>query len=437
MLEQVNQLLVYQNISETSILKQLALLQKEYYGNLITREEAVTRVYEQIHNLLDVATTYGFNHNLWQNYLTYLLVTTETPFSISSEKVGELSGSVNLLAKRDFAIFKNLFTYDFAELEEALQVDCFSILLNYQSVAKLETTYNRNVSERILELSNKLNDANTVEEFGRYVTTFYKEYGVGMLGLNKAFRIEKQEGKPALLPITNTELVTFKDIIGYETQKQKLKENTEAFLAGKKANNVLLFGDSGTGKSTSIKALINEYYEEGLRIIEIYKHQFEDLAKVISMIKNRNYKFIIYMDDLSFEEFEIEYKYLKAVIEGGLEIKPNNVLIYATSNRRHLIRETWSDRSDIKTDELHHSDTMQEKLSLVARFGITIHYGKPNKTQFNQIVLHLARGHKEIMLSDEEIYALANQWELSHGGMSGRCASQLISYLLGKEPLTQ
>lgn len=437
MLEQVNQLLVYQNISETSILKQLALLQKEYYGNLITREEAVTRVYEQIHNLLDVATTYGFNHNLWQNYLTYLLVTTETPFSISSEKVGELSGSVNLLAKRDFAIFKNLFTYDFAELEEALQVDCFSILLNYQSVAKLETTYNRNVSERILELSNKLNDANTVEEFGRYVTTFYKEYGVGMLGLNKAFRIEKQEGKPALLPITNTELVTFKDIIGYETQKQKLKENTEAFLAGKKANNVLLFGDSGTGKSTSIKALINEYYEEGLRIIEIYKHQFEDLAKVISMIKNRNYKFIIYMDDLSFEEFEIEYKYLKAVIEGGLEIKPNNVLIYATSNRRHLIRETWSDRSDIKTDELHHSDTMQEKLSLVARFGITIHYGKPNKTQFNQIVLHLARRHKEIMLSDEEIYALANQWELSHGGMSGRCASQLISYLLGKEPLTQ
>lgn len=433
MLEQVSQLLVYQNISETSILKQLALLQKQYNNSLITREEAVAKVYEQIHNLLDVATTYGFNHNLWQNYLTYLLVTTETPFSISSEKVGELSGSVNILVKRDFAIFKNLFSYDFADLEETLQVDCFSILLNYQSVAKLETTYNRNVSERILELSDKLNSADTVEEFGVYLTTFYKEYGVGMLGLNKAFRIEKQEGKPALLPITNTELVTFKDIVGYETQKQKLRENTEAFLAGKKANNVLLFGDSGTGKSTSIKALINEYYQEGLRIIEIYKHQFEDLAKVISMIKNRNYKFIIYMDDLSFEEFEIEYKYLKAVIEGGLEIKPNNVLIYATSNRRHLIRETWSDRSDIKTDELHHSDTMQEKLSLVARFGITIHYGKPNKTQFNQIVLNLARRHKEIMLSDEEIYALANQWELSHGGMSGRCASQLISYLLGKD----
>lgn len=433
MLEQVSQLLVYQNISETSILKQLALLQKQYNNSLITREEAVAKVYEQIHNLLDVATTYGFNHNLWQNYLTYLLVTTETPFSISSEKVGELSGSVNILVRRDFAIFKNLFSYDFADLEETLQVDCFSILLNYQSVAKLETTYNRNVSERILELSDKLNSADTVEEFGVYVTTFYKEYGVGMLGLNKAFRIEKQEGKPALLPITNTELVTFKDIVGYETQKQKLRENTEAFLAGKKANNVLLFGDSGTGKSTSIKALINEYYQEGLRIIEIYKHQFEDLAKVISMIKNRNYKFIIYMDDLSFEEFEIEYKYLKAVIEGGLEIKPNNVLIYATSNRRHLIRETWSDRSDIKTDELHHSDTMQEKLSLVARFGITIHYGKPNKTQFNQIVLNLARRHKEIMLSDEEIYALANQWELSHGGMSGRCASQLISYLLGKD----
>ena len=139
-------------------------------------------------------------------------------------------------------------------------------------------------------------------------------------------------------------------------------------MLGKKANNCLLFGDSGTGKSTSIKAIINQYYEQGLRMIEIYKHQFKDLSAVISHVKNRNYKFIIYMDDLSFEEFEIEYKYLKAVIEGGLETKPDNVLIYATSNRRHLIKETWNDRDDVETDNgMHRSDTMQEKLSLVNR----------------------------------------------------------------------
>ena len=119
------------------------------------------------------------------------------------------------------------------------------------------------------------------------------------------------------------------------TQKKKLVDNTEAFVQGKKANNVLLFGDSGTGKSTSIKAIVNQYYKDGLRMIEIYKHQFKYLSEIIAEIKNRNYKFIIYMDDLSFEEFEIEYKFLKAVIEGGVETKPDNILIYATSNRRH------------------------------------------------------------------------------------------------------
>ncbi len=116
-------------------------------------------------------------------------------------------------------------------------------------------------------------------------------------------------------------------------------DNTRDFVEGRPANNVLLFGDSGTGKSSSIKAILNEYYDQGLRMIEIYKHQFRDLSSVIAQVKDRNYKFIIYMDDLSFEEFEIEYKYLKAVIEGGLEKKPDNVLIYATSNRRHLIRK--------------------------------------------------------------------------------------------------
>ena len=188
-----------------------------------------------------------------------------------------------------------------------------------------------------------------------------------MFGLNKAFRIEEHlDGGFSFMPINNMDAVMLDDLIGYEIQKKKLTDNTEAFVQGKKANNVLLFGDSGTGKSTSIKAIVNQYYDDGLRMIEIYKHQFKYLSKIIAAIKNRNYRFIIYMDDLSFEEFEIEYKYLKAVIEGGLETKPDNILIYATSNRRHLIRETWSDRSDMSQDELHRSDTMQEKLSLVA-----------------------------------------------------------------------
>lgn len=432
MYKETARLLIYNNVRGDSILMQLSGIIKAYEMKAMDAQTAKLKVFEQMHNLLELATTYGFNNNLWQNYLTYLLITTETPFSITCEKNGAVEGSVNLLVKQDFDAFMKLFHYDFTWLEKELDIDCFRIVENYESVPKLETTYNKNVSIKVVALSNKLANAKTVDEFYDLVTCFYKDYGVGLLGLNKAFRVEKENGSVNLLPITNTEIVRFKDLIGYEGQKQKLRSNTEAFLAGKKANNVLMFGDSGTGKSTCMKALINEYYDEGLRIIEIYKHQFEDLSKVISMIKNRNYKFIIYMDDLSFEEFEIEYKYLKAVIEGGLEIKPNNVLIYATSNRRHLIRETWSDRADVKADELHHSDTMQEKLSLVARFGVTIHFLKPDKQQFNEIVIQLAKKYPQITLSDDELMLKANQWELSHGGRSGRCAEQFISYLLGQ-----
>ena len=222
------------------------------------------------------------------------------------------------------------------------------------------------------------------------------------------------------------------DLVGYEIQKKKLVDNTKAFVEGKKANNVLLFGDSGTGKSTSIKAIVNEFYDYGLRMIEIYKHQFKDLSNVIAAVKNRNYKFIIYMDDLSFEEFEIEYKFLKAVIEGGVETKPDNILIYATSNRRHLIKETWSDRNDVEQDNgMHRSDTMQEKLSLVNRFGVTINYSKPSQKEYFDIVINLARK-AGIQMSDEELKAEANKWELSHGGISGRTAQQFVYYLEGK-----
>ena len=164
-------------------------------------------------------------------------------------------------------------------------------------------------------------------------------------------------------------------------------------------------------------------------MIEVYKHEFKDLSRIISEIKNRNYRFIIYMDDLSFEEFEIEYKYLKAVIEGGLETKPDNVLIYATSNRRHLIRETWGDRSDMSQDELHRSDTMQEKLSLVARFGVSINFSRPQKKAFDEIVLGLAKKYPEIGLTEEELIMQANAWSIRNGGYSGRVAEQFITHL--------
>ncbi|MBQ9120611.1 MAG: ATP-binding protein [Lachnospiraceae bacterium] len=431
MYKKLSKLVIYKNISRDSILFRLADIIAQYERNTLADEDAVTAIYEQIHRLLDVATEYGFDENLWQNYLAWLLATVENPFSMICEKTGAQEGTVNHFAKSDFVIFKELFHYDFAPLEEKLGIDCFSTITNYRAIGKNERSYNRNVSEKVRKLSRMIANAGDSEEVFEIVTGFYRDYGVGKFGMNKAFRIRKEAGEVVLFPITNTEEVHIDELVGYELQKQKLIDNTVAFVEGKKANNVLLFGDSGTGKSTSVKAILNEYYDRGLRMIEIYKHQFEDLSTVISQIKNRNYKFIIYMDDLSFEEFEIEYKFLKAVIEGGLETKPDNVLIYATSNRRHLIRETWSDRSDMSKDELHRSDTMQEKLSLVARFGVTINYSAPTQKEYFEIVRQLAKKHPEITLSEEELLLKANAWELSHGGLSGRTAQQFITYLSG------
>ena len=162
----------------------------------------------------------------------------------------------------------------------------------------------------------------------------------------------------------------------------------------------------------------------------MYKHQFRDLVNILAQIKNRNYRFIIYMDDLSFEDFETDYKYLKAVIEGGLEKKPENVLIYATSNRRHLIRENYNDKEGEIRSDMHTSDTVQEKLSLSYRFGVTIYFGAPDRKEFEQILrgISLREG---LEMDEEKLFSEANAWELSHGGRSGRSAKQFIDHLLG------
>ena len=438
MYKEIAKLILYRDLGEDSILLKLSGIFRDFELGLSEKEELTSRIYEQMKALLDLSTQYGFDKNLWHNYLTFILLTNENSFSMTSEKVGANDGTVNHFAKADFAVFKKLFDFDFGPIEKDLGIDCFTTVCNYHSIPKKERMYNRNVSERVQEVSEKIEKAADAEEIFTIVTDFYKAYGVGMFGLNRAFRIRHLEEGVEFLPINNTDRVMLNDLIGYEIQKKKLIDNTEAFVKGLPANNVLLCGDAGTGKSTSIKALLNEYYGQGLRMIEIYKHQFQDLSSIIAQVKNRNYRFIIYMDDLSFEDFEIEYKFLKAVIEGGMETRPDNVLIYATSNRRHLIKESWSDRDDMETDNgMHRSDTMQEKLSLVARFGVTIYYGKPSQKEYFTIVKELRKRYPSITMTDEELCAEANKWELSHGGISGRTAQQFINYMAGMAPVAE
>lgn len=425
----INELILYRHMEQGQILQDMNFLIENYANEYYDPADMRELLFDCVKEILETAVSHGFEGNLWQDYLTFLLVNDENAYSTSCEIVGAIEGSMNAMALHDFAIFKELFDYDFRLMEEALEVDCVSMLLDFQGSGEQGSVFNKRIRDRICELSRALASARDVETFKDIITQFYKEFGVGKLGLHKAFRVEHTEQGARIVPITKITHVHLDDLIGYEIAKKKLIDNTESFVNGKKANNCLLFGDAGTGKSSSIKAILNQYYDQGLRMIEVYKHQFRDLNDIIAQIKNRNYKFIIYMDDLSFEEFEIEYKYLKAVIEGGLEKKPDNVLIYATSNRRHLIRETFRDKQD-RDEDMHTNDTVQEKLSLVARFGVTIYYGGPDKKQFQEIVRSLAKKNG-LDMPEEELLAEANKWELSHGGLSGRTAQQFIDYLLG------
>lgn len=424
-----NELILYKHMEDGQILQDMTFLMENYDNDYYNMEDMKGLLFDSVNELLEIAVSHGFEGDLWHNYLTYLMASHENAYSTSCEIVGPVEGSINQVALHDFEIFKELFDYDFSAMEEKMGVDYLSMLHDYQGTSGHGKVFNQRIRDRICGLSRSLAESGSAETFKDTMTQFYKEFGVGKLGLHKAFRVEHLEDGAEIIPITKIAHVKLDDLVGYENAKKKLIDNTEAFVKGRKANNCLLFGDAGTGKSSSIKAILNQYYDQGLRMIEVYKHQFQDLNDVIAQIKNRNYKFIIYMDDLSFEEFEIEYKYLKAVIEGGLERKPDNVLIYATSNRRHLIRETFRDKED-RDEELHTNDTVQEKLSLVARFGVTIYFGKPDKKEFQEIVRQLAKKNK-IEMPEDELLLEANKWELSHGGLSGRTAQQFIDYLAG------
>ena len=428
MITGVKELILYRDLENGQILLDMTWI-LEHLEKKEQISEVRDRFFSCMHDLVELAGNYGFENNLWHNYLTFLLVNNENIFSTACEIRGVTEGSLLSLARHDFAIFRELFACDFTELERMLQAGVFEEFLHYARTESTGKLFNRRIRDRICELSDQLANAETLEAFTEYMVSFYKEFGVGKLGLHKAFRVAHAGDDVQIEPITNIAHVKLEDLVGYELQKKKLIDNTEAFVEGRSANNCLLFGDAGTGKSSSIKAILNRYYDRGLRIIEVYKHQFQDLNEVIAQIKNRNYKFIIYMDELSFEEFEIEYKYLKAVIEGGLEKKPDNILIYATSNRRHLIKESFRDNEELHGD-LHSNDTIQEKLSLVSRFGVTIYFGSPDKKEFRQIVRTLAE-RNGIDMPEDQLLLEANKWELSHGGISGRTAQQFINYLLG------
>lgn len=257
--------------------------------------------------------------------------------------------------------------------------------------------------------------------------------GYGMFAKHHVFTVENGQ----LVPVRYPDPQRLDELPGYEQEREKVIANTRALLAGMPANNVLLYGDAGTGKSSTVKAIANEFAADGLRLVEVKKNQLYQIPDLMDKLAANPLKFILFIDDLSFTANDDNFAALKAILEGSVGGRAGNIAVYATSNRRHLIRETWSDRSDMNEDELHHSDTVQEKLSLVARFGLSICYERPNQKNYMKIVCELARRYPEITLSEEELIAEARKWELSHGGMSGRAAQQLIYDLSGKALMKQ
>lgn len=367
-----------------------------------------------LRGLLDLAAERDWQGDLWHCFLALTLALSENPFSLDRERREGERDSLWRIALQDMERFRALFTLEWAG-PIAAELRMFRRAAD--ETVKVDP---------VTELAADLAAAPSAEAMLGSLCAWYRRHGVGMLGLGQLFRL--REG--ALVSIDRRRDVRLDDLIGYEEQKRLLRENTEAFLAGRSANNVLLYGDAGTGKSTSIQALANEYGSQGLRIVELYKEQFDCIPALLTQIKRRNYRFLVLLDDLSFEESEVGYKRLKAVMEGGGEAAPENVLFYATSNRRHLVREIWADRSDMQHDgDIHRSDTMAEKLSLSGRFGLQIFYPDPSFEEYQTIVRRLAERSGAPALPQEELRALASAWQVRRGSRSGRTARQFVDDL--------
>jgi predicted AAA+ superfamily ATPase len=359
----------------------------------------------------------------WRSHLVERILADENPFSRKCEMAGLAAAGSALVeaAAADLTALRALYELDAATVVGALGGD----LPRWDGLSPLEESAPLAEERRLRALLAAEQDwAAQVESLGQH----YHEGGAGMLARHRAFR---WLGGVAPIEVVNSpDPIRLSDLIGYEVERELVVRNTEHFVAGLAANNVLLYGDRGTGKSSTVKALLNEYADRGLRLIEIPKALLSDLPALLSLVRGRRERFILFVDDLSFDDGETHYKDLKAVLEGSIEVRPANVLLYATSNRRHLVQERFSDRRG-PLDEVHVGDTAQEKLSFSDRFGIAVTFSAPDQDRYLQIVAGLAAA-RGIALPPAEIRRRALEWAAWQNGRSARTARQFIDFLAGE-----
>ncbi len=411
MSNRLEKLLVYRSILKDPAVDDLSLA-IERPGDMAVQYRLASRLIESAEHL-------GLTGNLVRAYIIYRLIIDD---NITAQMIeledGKMGKSLNVAFMHDIELLEPFFRH---LPSEYLSTD---ILDNYEPT-KTPLKQKREGAAALMSIFSR---PWTPKIFADALLDYYRRFGSGDIAVYRAFRWESGKG---LVGIENFEPIKLADLIGYTDQKSRLTANTLAFLSGLPANNVLLVGARGTGKSSSVKALANEYFTQGLRLLQITKPQLSMLPDIMTTLRRfAAKKFIIFLDDLSFEDNEPEYKYLKSSIEGGVESRPDNVLIYATSNRRHLIKETWADRTN--GDELYQADNANETISLSDRFGLIINYYAPNQNEYLAIIDHGLRQHG-IILDAEELRIVGQRWEMEHSGRNGRTAKQFVDYYIGQK----
>lgn len=387
-------LLVYRNILNDELIKKYNSLLRQYFKQ-VNKEEFENEYY----SLCSLLMLNGYDSIT--DYISFKILEDENIFSVKREKGKSIDEKIKKAVHHDLSLFKKI--YEIPLKGMASGAGDFDNFINYSCSGVLT----------------ELLKNNKVDEIYDFIYSDYELNGCGKFRNNYAFSLNSNG---ELIPVENFYPVNMESIYGYERQKHKIIENTNKFINGKYALNGLLVGDSGTGKSTTVKALIPMFKDKKLRLIEIDKENLHHISKIIDILKNRGMYFIIFIDDLSFESNENSYKYLKSAVEGSIYEQPSNILFYVTSNRKHLIKENMIDRQN----EVHMRDAINEQTSLADRFGLTILYSEPNQNEYFEIVIGLAETYNIKYESKEQLLADAKKFAMQNGGRTGRTAVQFV-----------
>lgn len=380
-----------------------------------------------------------------RNYIIDKLIFDENPFSFNiqarqfihsdaklEKAVSNDLRGLQLVSELDPTIIKTKLSKMFKSKD-----NCYEIVIDELPEWVLEDQHTSN-PDHLKQVKERFLTSTRWDECLEELKNFHRTYGCGLFARYHAFVWEKSNGQGYIKGIDSPDPITLDELVDYQSERSRVIENTLQFLKGFPTNNVLLYGDRGTGKSSTVKAILNEYHTQGLRMLEVPKAYLADFPLIIRHLKNRTQKFIIFVDDLVFGDNEENYTSLKAVLEGGLESKTPNILIYATSNRRHLIKEYFSERAGLQSsnhdEEVHAGDSMQEKLSLADRFGISVVFSSPDQNRYLKIVEGIAT-RRNLDIDQERLHREALQWALWYNGRSGRTARQFVDWIEGHETL--